>query len=378
MSLNLAKDKARMTVWGRGWNDEVTDSGEGETEEGSALEDFVIDLEYDPETDPDFNPDNIPSYDPDTGVGYDLTYDFGDNFNWDALAEDIDINLDIDGNINSDQIESLTQAIADLAINEEAIYNYMTDHGDSTGIPARIRVTNLPDKLEYNDGDEIDFSGIVVCAYSSLTTRTPFIRQEWEGPRHNQVPFDELAFPIRAATGTGGKISDLDTSRVIDQPISIGSYFALEFDSHGKYVPWHKVEYYGDHLIATTVPLLHQLYSASILIASEDKGHGGTKIFYDYSTGSSTSSTIELTKSFTHNGKTVYWARDSITSSGLVYTLNGNYRIPFRGFLDYYGNEVAWTMVYGDNALSDNTIPVQWQTEYREEPYEASFEIQVT
>ncbi len=200
MSLNLAIDKARMTVWGEGWNDAAIDSGEGETEEGDVLEDYVNNLDYDPESDPDFDPFDIPGYDPDTGLDYDLTYDFGENFNWDALAEDLDINLDIDGNIDVDQIETLTKAIADLANNEEAIYNYMTDHGDSTGIPARIRVTNPPDRLEYNDGDEIDFTGIVVCAYSSLTTRTPFIRSEWGGPRHNQIPFEELTFPVTVAT----------------------------------------------------------------------------------------------------------------------------------------------------------------------------------
>ncbi len=200
MSLNLEKNKARLTVFGKGWNDVIIDSGEGETEEGIALEDFVDTLQYDPSIDLGYDPSLDPDYDPSLDPYYGLNYDFGSNFDWDAVAEDLEVSLDIDGNIDTDLIEELTEDIVNLAQDEDAIYNYMTSHDPSEGIPARIRVINPPDKLEYSEGEEIDFTGIVVAAYASLTTRTPFIMEGAAGPHQNQIPFDQLTFPVTTAT----------------------------------------------------------------------------------------------------------------------------------------------------------------------------------
>ncbi len=38
----------------------------------------------------------------------------------------------------------------------------------------------------------------------------------------------------------------------------------------------------------------------------------------------------------------------------------------------------AYVMLYGETKPTELTIPVQWQTDYRAEPYEASFEISIT
>lgn len=204
MSLNLTMSNARLTVLGYGWDDESIDAGTATTEAGQVFED----------------------------VADDSIFDFPDGFDWDEVAEDSGIELgdgyyeDDDGNVYTDEDgdgifededgneydgsgtyypssserTAIQTQLGTLANDEEAIYGYMTDHSDSTGMPARIIITQDPDTVDYDEGDTIDFTGIVVCAYASATTRTPFIREAWDGPRHNQVPFDDLTFPVTIAT----------------------------------------------------------------------------------------------------------------------------------------------------------------------------------
>ncbi len=409
MSLTLEKNEAELTVFGFGWDDASIDSGEGETEEGSALEDFVNDLEYDPETDTDFSTDDIPGYDPDnpgydpdTGLPYDLTYDFGENFNWDALAENLNINLDLDGNIDVDQIENLTQEITNLAHNEEAIYNYMTDHVDSTGIPARIRVTNPPDKLEYNDGDEIDYSGIIVCAYSSLTTRTPFIRQEWDGPRHNQIPFSELTFPVAVAERSTGEImlpeypkgGDVITITSIakcrDMIYGLFKKNGLKIRYESTYLE-QKTEQGFDECDTTYGDRMLHFYIGR---ASYEHDEGFDNVTYvqviiTYLTVSIGDTII----AGTHCGRNFYWNINGhregdewvVTAVGPFLRSNYDADITFVGGR-YSSYVITSTYSYSEykacnlniEEVNSSAIPVQWQTEYREEPYEASFEIQVT
>ncbi len=385
MSLNLEKNRARMTVSVRGWNDAVIDSGEGETEEGDTLEDYVNDLDYDPTSDPDFDPYDIPGYDPDTGLDYDLTYDFGEEFNWDALAEDLDINLDIDGNIDVDQMENLTQEIANLATNEEAIYKYMTDHGDSSGIPARIRVTNPPDKLEYKDGDEIDFSGIVVCAYSSLTTRTPFIRQEWDGPRHNQIPFDQLTFPVTTADRNGsvgsagsvgsGEDDDTGLPSYLFMPIGDGDVSTGPAIMEDGLMIWDNKGYGKEYVKRKTT-------YAKVGVFTNTGGSSG--YIYVFAAKKDTEKYVYRCTDYYDGG----YSRGALTLSSkyisLIYTTSyctSNF-YPIGMKIHTSRNEVLNAMLDGkwepETQPVEVSIPVQWQTDYREEPYEASFDIQVT
>lgn len=64
-----------------------------------------------------------------------------------------------------------------------------------TIVPTEIRVTTLPTKTEYTNGEIIDYSGIVVHAYSST------------GQDMGAVPFGELVFPVTTAQG-GDEWSD--------------------------------------------------------------------------------------------------------------------------------------------------------------------------
>lgn len=57
----------------------------------------------------------------------------------------------------------------------------------TTVLPTEIRVITPPAKTDYADGETIDYSGIVVHAYSST------------GQDMGAVPFDELVFPVATA-----------------------------------------------------------------------------------------------------------------------------------------------------------------------------------
>lgn len=68
-----------------------------------------------------------------------------------------------------------------------------------TVLPVEIRVTTPPTKTTYADGETIDYSGIVVHAYSAT------------GADMGKVPFSELVFPVTTADADSNAWSDGST-----------------------------------------------------------------------------------------------------------------------------------------------------------------------
>lgn len=62
---------------------------------------------------------------------------------------------------------------------------------EETIIPESIRITTLPTKVNYTNGETINYSGIVIHAYSST------------GRDLGAVPFNELVFPVTTALASG-------------------------------------------------------------------------------------------------------------------------------------------------------------------------------
>jgi hypothetical protein len=79
----------------------------------------------------------------------------------------------------------------DPATGQETTVTVNPETGDivKTVAPTEIRVTTLPTKTDYTNGETIDYSGIVVHAYSST------------GQDMGEVPFNELVFPVTTAQG---------------------------------------------------------------------------------------------------------------------------------------------------------------------------------
>ena len=67
---------------------------------------------------------------------------------------------------------------------------------EETIIPESIRITTLPTKVNYTNGERINYSGIVVHAYSSA------------GRDLGVVPFNELVFPVTTALASGDEWTD--------------------------------------------------------------------------------------------------------------------------------------------------------------------------
>lgn len=65
-----------------------------------------------------------------------------------------------------------------------------------TVIPSEIRVTTLPTKTTYTDGETINYTGIVVHGYSST------------GQDIGEIPFSELVFPVTTAQGWDNQWTD--------------------------------------------------------------------------------------------------------------------------------------------------------------------------
>lgn len=85
----------------------------------------------------------------------------------------------------------------DPATGQETTVTVDPETGDivKTVVPVEIRVITPPTKTDYTDGETIDYSGIVVHAYSST------------GEDMGEVPFGELVFPVTTAQG-GDEWSD--------------------------------------------------------------------------------------------------------------------------------------------------------------------------
>ena len=176
--LTIAKEKARLTVIGNSYPDTLTDSGLGldlsqiifdilidlgldlPDIDFDDLDDITVIIGIDPDTeivtleypDPDFDPDDLPDI-----IDYPLP-----DLDWDDFIDNLE-DLGIDPIILTDL--SFT-GLNDLGIPElvfvDEDFNIQEDE-----LPASIEIVTPPKKLEYQDGERIDLTGMVVTAKKS-------------------------------------------------------------------------------------------------------------------------------------------------------------------------------------------------------------------
>ena len=189
--ITIAQDKARLSVIGRSYPDELTDSGDG-----LDLPDIIIDeledLDIDLPDIPDdvdiiigLDDDGIPEIiwvDPDTG---DIEECPLDDLDWDDFLDDFpydDLLLDID----ICTIDSLISIDNDFNIN-------MDD------LPTSIEVIFPPNKTEYVSGQAISKDGLYIYAYKS--DGTVWRGNERVGDKYisGRVPNDELILDPKVA-----------------------------------------------------------------------------------------------------------------------------------------------------------------------------------
>lgn len=217
----------------------------------------------------------------------------------------------------------------------------ITDGGVTTDekLPSSIRITVLPRKVDYIVGETIDYTGLVVHAYTK------------SGIDLGAVPFDELVFTVTTAQGGDSFFtaeSDLDAG--LNQPI----YFVKRANGNGSYFMADGIAdlYNRQHIVlASPSQPAGRLYSSDGTIITEYEG-----------------------TQYTHDGKTVYFVG---ASSSTEVVIPSNTWI--KPNVAPSTQKVAWTIIYGNiNApKSEQTIPVQWPRPGDGAILETSFNIQV-
>ena len=166
--LTIQKDKARLTVIGRSYPDENTDSGTGidlTQELIDILDDLGIDL---PDIDPD-DWDDIPAIigldddrdpvlvfpDPDTGILIEWPLD---DLDWDDFLDNYDLDWMLDMDIVG--LDSLTGLDVDISLDTD--FSLKVEN-----VPTEIVIVTPPKKLKYIVGQRLDFTGMVVKAVKS-------------------------------------------------------------------------------------------------------------------------------------------------------------------------------------------------------------------
>lgn len=245
---------------------------------------------------------------------------------------------------------------------------------EKTKLPVRIEVITPPTKTEYEDGETINPTGIVVRAYYA------------DGTEYGSVLPSELGYePERAEySGSGDQTAEstLDTSPII-QPIPFGQN--LEYKSHG-----------GGGSSAYTYTNTYTFNNSGACVAiPKPNGAGFIWVFATASPGAiitehivgindATGNVFEdrttaytVDQSYTADGKTVYYSSNGI-SGGRSYELVTpppayEYAEPWPS------REVAWTVIYGTlSGGGTQTITVKWPRIIDRKVLTATFDITVT
>lgn len=239
----------------------------------------------------------------------------------------------------------------------------------TTVLPTEIRVITPPAKTDYADGETIDYSGIVVHAYSS------------KGTDLGAVPFGELVFPVTTAHSESGQshaTSDLDTGAFM-QPIPLSGVATFAYTQTN--VPVRNTHTWTPVNGAAMVIRRNTESSTVLLFAAKQAGEAGLErhVSIDEQTGEQRTrfsyTTADL--SYTHDGKTVYYQRPN---SGHA---TGGLDILVNPVVSNYGDDnhdkaAAWTAIYGTIIGEDQSLPVQWPRTPDGAVLETTFSINVT
>jgi hypothetical protein len=214
--LTIGQDKARLSVIGKSWPDMNFDSGIG-LDLSQIIFDILIDLDIPmPDIDLDDLDDIpiIPGLDIDTDIPT-LEYpdpDWPDDeippiidwpmpdLDWDDFIDKWE-DLDLDLNILKDlSFVGLNDLGIPTLVSLDEDFNIREDE-----LPTSIEIVTMPNKLEYQDGERIDLTGMVVTAKKSDGTT-------WTSAKYpnGHIPLGELITEPLVATEEGRMAYNFD------------------------------------------------------------------------------------------------------------------------------------------------------------------------
>ena len=232
-----------------------------------------------------------------------------------------------------------------------------------TVIPASIRVTTPPSKMTYNDGETIDFTGMVVKAYKSSG-------DVWTDSTHPDgvIPHSELIFPVTTASSSGTLPSHESDGSIVGTKIKSAGVSGLtitgQVDDLGK-------QYNISPANAVQIAIVNGVY----VVAS---GSNFGECWFNQANidGSGWSGFGIYPLTYTLNDKTVYYRTANFPAHNImennfnvipVNTAPGNPQL----------TDCAWEMIYTGESYGNQEIPVQWNKPYGAGLLETSFGITV-
>lgn len=234
-----------------------------------------------------------------------------------------------------------------------------TGNLEETIIPKSIQITTLPTKVNYTNGETIDYSGIVVHAYSST------------GRDLGAVPFNELVFPVTIALASGDEWTDgqgLNAMMLYYTP-----HYTYLYNSQGEIT--NTYTYYVSDQALGTLNGRQATYgsqeSPATVLATRYEGENYLVSLTGQTYGN-------LFNRHTHSDTDVWDGWVFAGSSGRVQT--GAFRR--HGFSEYLtdlpSSTVDPTTVDPSALHAIQTIPVQWPSADAGTTLETSFTINVT
>lgn len=245
-------------------------------------------------------------------------------------------------------------------------------------MPDSIVIDVPPSKLDYREGEAINYAGMVVKGYMHSG-------RLWTDETHPDgvIPINELTLPVTTAHAEGSKTasSELDTGDFTQPiPISGGATFAC-YTSAGKTVrvAWAYTAING----AVLVVMSNTQRQTVILYASPNNGDA---LVEDKTTTNASSGeqrheyTVYQTRSsYTADGKTVYYSVFQFSHTISAYEPTALPEIQWYGDSNpNYRGPTAWTIIYGDVSGGTQEIPVQYIRRIDSKLLETSFTINVT
>ena len=247
-----------------------------------------------------------------------------------------------------------------------------------TKLPSSIVIEVPPSKSAYNDGETIDFSGMIVKAYTASGAL-------WKDESHpyGVIPINELTLPVTVASASevSGEVTTA-TSELIDGVVPMGSWTTRYL-----YVNWGIIE------------VTHTISGGAIA----QKTNINTHNFETIVASNLSSDTITETNSYEikeiyeeYKGKDIHFEPYTETVTGGMphaYTYNNKTAYYFAGVGNHsnvqdpppvsdipFDGRVAWTILYGTVTTTGGTqkIPVNWNRPNDNMELSTSFEITVT
>lgn len=208
-----------------------------------------------------------------------------------------------------------------------------------------IQITTPPTKTTYQDGETIDFSGLVVHGYSST------------GRDMGVIPLNKLTISPTSATYDPTSASSSATSSLIDGSIGFGGYSYRESENAQYFLRYTITESGADAYVHWVSGNTLNVLGAATAAGESTALH----VTYSQKTGQVEDQyTIKypINRSYTYGGKTVYYevagnigaASSSVISPPITNPGAAN------------DGEIAWTVIYGEitEKHSTQTITVSY------------------